>query len=345
MVVVIIAGGSGTRLWPLSTKSYPKHLLSLTNDKSLLQNTYERVSMVTSNDKIYVVTEASHSDHVAQHLPLVPAKNIIIEPARRGTASCVVLALSRIAKDFAEDQPVLFLWADHIVRNSDGFASSVLRAATIAQEQRKLVFMGIDPSYPSTGFGYMKMGKQLGNWQGVYEFDSFKEKPNAALARQYFDSGKYLWNTGYLTGMRSDFVSSLKQHNKSFFEAYQNLYSSTSKTENDVYLGLENDAIDYALSERISSALLVLGTFDWADLGSFADLHSVSLQDDSGNHMHGSSVYLDGVTNSYVRNDTDTPVAVIGLDGVVVVNTPNGLLVSNRNHAQRVGEIAKQIQK
>ncbi|MGH7193103.1 MAG: sugar phosphate nucleotidyltransferase, partial [Candidatus Saccharimonadales bacterium] len=203
MIVVIIAGGSGTRLWPLSTHNYPKHLLKLTNEKSLLQNTYARVSKLTGPDRIFVVSEASHSDHVIKQLPDVPKDNILIEPARRGTASCFLLALDAIRQRGLDDQAIFFLWSDHIVRDQRGFVTTAQHAGELAEKTGKIVFVGIEPTYPSTGLGYMEKGDRLQNgFKNAFELKQFVEKPDKPTATHYFRSGDYLWNTGYLIATR-----------------------------------------------------------------------------------------------------------------------------------------------
>src|SRR5436190_4567550 len=157
MVIVIIAGGSGTRLWPLSTTDYPKHLLKLTNDRSLLQNTYDRVKDLSKD--ILVITEKTHSRHVYMQLhQLILKGNILAEPARRGTASCFILALSEIKKRKLPNQAVIFLWADHLINDQKGFQEAVSQSAKLAEETDKLVFTGVKPTYPATGFGYMQKG-------------------------------------------------------------------------------------------------------------------------------------------------------------------------------------------
>lgn len=341
VIVIIIAGGSGTRLWPLSTKDYPKHLLKLTNDKSLLQNTYGRVKSLT--DDIFVVSEASHIEHVYKQLPEVPHKNIIVEPARRGTASCVIFALSELKKREFPDQPVLFLWADHLIRDKREFVVIAKQAAKLAETHGQLVFMGVEPSYPSTGFGYIQKGERLKNgFKNVFKLKQFVEKPDRATAEHYFQCGEYLWNTGYLTGTIQAFERELKQRAPRLWSGYQTLLKS-SKPEKE-YLDFASEPIDTALSEHIPDALVVPGTFDWVDVGSFHDLHGISHQDDDGNHTIGDNIELERVSNSYVRNEQNLPLAVIGLDNVAVVATKNGVLVTNKTYAQKVGDISKRLQ-
>ncbi len=344
MIVVIIAGGSGTRLWPLSTADYPKHLLALTNERSLLQNTVDRARELS--DTIFVITEKSHAKFVHQQLPDIPAKRILAEPARRGTASCFLLALSEIKKRKLPDQAIFFFYADHIIQDSKAFHKTVITAAQLAESEQKLVFVGVKPTYPSTGLGYIFQGKKVRGKSGrAHNLRQFVEKPDKKTAELYFKDGRYLWNSGYLTGTLTTFERAFREHAPRLWNGYQELNSAIlPSTRKRYYLHFVSEPIDTALSEHIPDALTVTGSFDWADVGSFSDLHGVSEQDKTGNYINGEQIELDSVTNSFVRNDTDVPVAVIGLDDVAVIATENGILVTKKADAQKVGDISKRLQ-
>lgn len=343
MIVVIIAGGSGTRLWPLSTPDYPKHLLSINGDsKSLLQNTYERVRGMS--DHVYVVTEASHADHVTEQLSELPKDAFIIEPARRGTASCTVAVLAHLTDRHDHDEPIVVVWADNYIRDTAGFEHSFEVAAEVSKKQNRVVLVGIEPDYPATGFGYIKKGEVFDEQAFVFNVDTFKEKPDFETASRYIKSGKYLWNCGYFVGSINTFKSKMKTYAPNLLANYNDLFAaSTAQEYEEVYLGFENNAIEYAFNEKVDDLLVVPATFDWMDLGSFADIHKAVVSDEAGNHVSGESVEIDGVENSYVHNSEDKPIAVIGLDNVVVVNTPHGILVARKDLSQKVGEVSKRI--
>ena len=342
---MIIAGGSGTRLWPLSTPEYPKHLLKINgSQKSLVQNTYERVKDVSS--AVYVITEQSHAHHIKEQLHELADDHFLIEPARRGTASCILAGIAQLTKKHDADEPIAFLAADHYIRDVKGFAYTFKQAAAISQKERRIVLVGIEPDYPATGFGYIQKGALFDEKRLVFEVHSFKEKPEHRLAQQYLKSGNYLWNSGAFVGSANTFMDKMKHYSPGLFHAYQKLHEAkTEKAFNEQYLALENVAIDYALIERVEDLLVIPAAFDWMDLGSYTDLHKAVESDEAGNHIHGGSVELDGVTNSFVQNHEDKPVAVIGLDGVVVVNTPNGIVVARKDMAQRVGDVSKRFKK
>lgn len=345
MIIVIIAGGSGTRLWPLSTQDYPKHLLNLTNDRSLLQNTYDRVRELS--DDIFVITEKSHSKYVSQQLPELPGRRILAEPARRGTASCFVLALSEIRRRRLPNQAVFFLWADHLVKDTKAFKQAAKQSAELAETEKKLVFMGVKPAYASTGFGYIQRDKKpKHSHRDVYELKQFVEKPDAKTAQLYFKAKSYLWNTGYLTGTIETFEREFRQQSPRLWNDYRNLLNTKlPMNRRRLYMDFVSEPIDTALSEHVPDGLVMVGKFDFADVGSFHDLHGVSLQDKTGNHLNGKHIELEKVTDSYVRNETDTPVAVIGLSDIAVIATENGILVTNKADAQKVGDISKRLQK
>ena len=335
MIVVIIAGGSGTRLWPLSTPNFPKHLLSLADENSLLQNTYDRVRELTEPNHIFVVSEASHAEHVKAQLADVPCDNILIEPGRRGTASCFLYAMRAIRAAGLPNQAVFFLWADHVIRDKKGFSNTAKLAAGLAESERQLVFVGVEPTYASTGLGYMEKGVAMPGCPGAgYRLVQFVEKPDHARAVGYLKSGNYLWNTGYLISTIDSLEREITMHAPGLWENYQKLLQADDFDQ--TYLGFEPAPIDTALSERVTDAIVVSGAFDWLDVGSFADLHEASDSNEQGNHFRGKHIYEDEVENAYVRNEEDKPVVVIGLDNIVVVNTPHGVLVARKDLSQRV---------
>ena len=341
MIVVIIAGGSGTRLWPLSTPDYPKHLLKVGGDElSLLQNTYKRAKRLT--DRIYVVSEAGHIDHVRGQLPELSDEAFIVEPARRGTANCIVASLVHVSKQADADEPIAILSADHYIRDIDGFVHSFKTASETSKQTGRIVLVGVEPDYPATGFGYIEKGDLFDEKTFVFNVNSFKEKPDYNTAINYLASGHYLWNCGYFVGSINTFKSAMEQHSSELFGNFHRLNETNSDNYKDTYLSFESNSIDYALIEKVPDLLVVPASFDWMDLGSFGDLHKAVDSDDKGNHIHG-KVESEDLTNSFVQNHEDKPVAVIGLDNVVVINTPSGILVARKDLAQKVGDISKRF--
>lgn len=345
MITVIIAGGSGTRLWPLSTPSYPKHLLKLTGERTLLQTAYDRASRL--GDKIYVVTEASHAEHVKQQLPDLPDNAFLIEPGRRGTAHCIIFALDTIARHHDKDEPVAFIHSDHHVRDIDGFARSFGVAAKASTLKRAIALIGIEPTYAATGFGYIERDEAIDSDSGVYMVQSFKEKPDRDTAQRYIDSGKYLWNCGYFVGSVNTFTNEMAAcapELKANFDKLAAIDQVGSDEYSQTYLAFDNQVIDVALIEKSNNLLVVSASFDWMDIGSFKDLHDNVAQDEHGNYFKGDAIHPIDVSNVYVRNEESKPIAVIGLDNIVVVNTPDGILVARKDVSHLAGEVAKKLQ-
>lgn len=345
MIVCIIAGGSGTRLWPLSTPEYPKHLLRVNGDKtSLLQNTYERSKKIA--DHVYVITESGHAHHIKDQLPELSDDNFVVEPARRGTASCIVAALSHVASRHDVDEPIAVLSADHYIRDIVGFAHSFRVAEEASKAEKRIVLVGVEPDHPAVGFGYIQKDRIFDEESLVYDVDSFKEKPDYDTALEYVKSGKYLWNCGYFVGSVSTFTEIMKTKAPELYKNFEILQNTkTPEKYKEAYLAFENDTIDYALIEKVDNLLVVPASFDWMDLGSYADLHKAVGADAEGNYVGSGDVELADVENSYVENHEEKPVVVIGLDNVVVINTKDGILVARKDLSQKVGEVAKKIAK
>ena len=344
MITVIIAGGSGTRLWPLSTSDYPKHLLKLTGDRSLLQSAFDRANKV--GETVYVVTEASHSDHVKNQLPELPDENFLIEPGRRGTGNCIVFALDVISRRHDHDEPIAFVHSDHHIRDMEGYVRSLQIAAEASTNSNKVTLIGIEPTFPSTGFGYIERDGGVENSDDAYNISSFKEKPDFETAKAYVHAGNYLWNCGYFVGSVNTFLSEIRDVSPELQESFDKLASVGEVLDgqyNETYLSFPDLVIDYALAEKSNNLAVVPANFDWMDIGSFKDLHEANESNEDGNFFKGKAIYDDEVENVYIQNDEEKPVVVIGLDNVVIVNTPNGILVARKDLSQRVKDAVAKI--
>lgn len=341
MIVVIIAGGSGSRLWPLSTPDYPKHLLKINgSDRTLLQATFDRARPAAN--AVYVASEASHIAHVREQLPELSPDAFIVEPARRGTANCIIATLAKVAALHGDDEPVAFIHADHFIRDAEGFQRSLSLAAEVSARERRLVLIGVEPDYPATGFGYIQKDGVLSEQPLVFNVHSFKEKPDRQTAQTYLSSGNYLWNCGYFVASPATFRETMQRYAPDLFANYQRLAAVPQAGYEQAYLALESIAIDYALIEKAENLLVLPAAFDWMDLGTFADIYKVATCDERGNSVVGRAE-LEQVSNSLVQNTTNKPVAVIGVDNIVVINTPDGLLVVPKDLSGKVGEVSKRL--
>ncbi len=345
MITVIVAGGSGTRLWPLSTSSNPKQLLALTNERSMVQNTYERARLLSQ--EVYIVPDISHAEALKAQLPEVDDDHFVVEPGRRGTANCIVAALAHIAKRHDVNEPIAFIHADHHIRDLEGFVLSFQEASAASVAQGEITLIGIEPTYPATGFGYIERGRRLeGIEDGIFRVKSFKEKPDFAMANAYVKSGRYLWNCGYFIGSVSIFLKEMALYAASLKANYDKLLGARNEKEyQETYLAFNAESIDVALIEKSPSLIVVPARFDWMDVGNFKDLHEANQSDEHNNYFRGSNIHDIEVENVYIRNEEpEKPIAVIGLDNVVIVNTKDGILVARKDLSSRVGEIAKALQ-
>lgn len=345
MITVIIAGGSGTRLWPLSTPKKPKQLLNLISERTMVQQAYDRALKL--GDTIYVVTEASHADALREQLPELEAGAFLTEPGRRGTAHCIIFALDYISRNHDNTEAVAFIHSDHNVRDVDGFVRSFVSAARVSSEKHEIVLIGIEPTFAATSFGYIQRDGVIDENTGVYNVESFKEKPDYDTALQYLSSGNYLWNCGYFVGSVDVFLNEMRKSSPELsanFDKLASIAQHSSNEYNQAYLALDNQVIDIALIEKASKLAVVSASFDWMDIGNFKDLHDVVAKDEIGNYAKGDNVYVIDVENSYIRNEEPgKPVAVIGLDNIVVVNTPDGILVVRKDMSAKCGDIAKKL--
>lgn len=348
MIVLIVAGGSGTRLWPLSVPEYPKHLLNIVGEKTLLQNTFQRAKRITSIDKIYISTEASHSDHVISQLPEIDESQVIIEPARRGTMPCITNALQIIAKKHGEDEPIASIWADQHIRAESAFAETFEYAGKVSEKYGRITLIGIEPESPSIKYGYIEKDGRVPDEAFLHSVNSFKEKPDHGTAQSYLASGNYLWNAGYFVAPYKVFKNSIAKYSDGHWtEQLDKIASVNSLDEaNEIYLDYKDEAIDTALIENVPDLMVVPGTFDWADVGSFDDVHRISPQDEEGNTINGENIHIVESQEVYVRNhDRTKPVAVVGVDNIVVINTENGVLVMRTDQSQLVKKAVAMLPK
>lgn len=340
MIVVIIAGGSGTRLWPLSTPSYPKQLIRLNGGESLLQSTATRARQLSKD--IYVLSVADYTPHIKKQIPDISDDQLIIEPARRGTANCIAAALAHLEGKHDPTEPIIFMHTDHYIRDTRGFEYCFKIAGHVSRTQNRIVLVGVEPDHPSTAFGYIKKGSLLDQELLAYGVRAFEEKPAFDLAKKYVKTGNYLWNCGYFVGSLDSFRKAMDAHAPELAKTYKKLRAAkTAASYKKTYLGLKDEVIDRALMEKVKDLLVIPASFDWMDIGSYGDLHKAVDSDERGNHIHGKHVALAEVENAFVQNHDDRPLAVIGLDNIVVINTKDGILVARKDLSQKVGEVSK----
>ena len=342
--VVILAGGTGTRLWPRSREKLPKHLLALHGKQSLLQSTFERVNRLT--DDVYVVTERSQVDRIHEQLPALATERFIIEPARRGTASALGLA----ALVIAERDPkatMLSVHADHYLGNDeDAYLRTLEAEAHWAESAGSLVTVGLRPPYASTAFGYIQVGSPLGReTPPVYRVVRFVEKPDLKTAEGFLASGSYLWNLGLFSWPVEVLFDEMAKHAPGLFTGLELVRRAREDRQFDqadgAYRTLPVEAIDYAVMERTENLLVVGAAFEWHDIGSWADLHDILQQDDAGNFVEGDSVMID--SKNCMIHSPKKLVAAVGLEDMVVIETDDAILICPKARSQDVKLIVERL--
>ena len=334
---VILAGGSGTRLWPLSRELYPKQFLKLIGDKTMLQHTLARLDGLPHEAPVIVCNE-EHRFVVAEQCRLegVTPGAIVLEPARRNTAPAVALAGLRAMRDGA-DPVLLVLAADSHVDDADAFRGAIRRAVPFA-EQGKLMVFGASPTHPEPGYGYIRHGAASAD-PCVAEVAAFTEKPSKALAERYVAEGGYSWNCGMFLFRASAFLDELRTFREDIVAACTAALADETRDLGFVrpgkaFLDCPADSVDYAVMERTRNAMVVATDMGWADIGSWDALAAIVPRDDAGNALRGDVIALD--TRNSVLQSNDRLVAALGLKNVVVVETSDAVLVADRKRAQDV---------
>ncbi|MFO7338281.1 MAG: mannose-1-phosphate guanylyltransferase/mannose-6-phosphate isomerase [Lysobacteraceae bacterium] len=338
LVPVLLSGGSGTRLWPLSREAYPKQFLPLVGNESMLQETWRRVAELAGAAPLVVANE-EHRFMVAEQLRQAGARPaaILLEPVGRNTAPAIAVAALQATAD-GGDPLLLVLPSDHAVRDREGFHRAV-RAASAAAGQGRLVTFGIVPTGPETGYGYIKAAPG----DGVRPVERFVEKPDAETARAYVASGEYFWNSGMFLFRASRYLEELERFRPDILAACRRAFAGASRDadfvrlEREAFAASPSDSIDYAVMEKTGAASVLPVDVGWNDVGSWSALWEVAEHDAEGNAHHGDVVAL-GCRNTYAWTDRRL-VALIGLEDVVVVDTDDALLVAHRDRVQEVKDV------
>ena len=339
MKTIILAGGSGSRLWPLSREEYPKQLLTLEKEESLLQKTFRRVSKFSKISDIVTITNIKHYSDIKLQLNQINNSNIVIgEPFGRNTLPAIASTLQYFISQKCEDDIVLVVPSDHLISNIDAFNKTVEEGKKFA-EDGYIVTFGIKPTYPETGYGYIKTATPLNNG---YKVERFVEKPNIATAQQYLDSGNYYWNGGIFMGKISTFFDEFKKYIPEIFTNLEELdFSNSTKIQYSVYEKMPSISIDYAIMEKSNKIALIELQSDWNDLGSWQSLYNVRKKDENGNVLTG-KVVVDNVKNSFIYSQKEV-VAVSSLENIILVETEDAIMACKLNESQNVKKLYEKL--
>jgi mannose-1-phosphate guanylyltransferase len=340
MYILILAGGTGTRLWPMSRSSMPKQLLDLTGTQTMMQATVNRVLPLVPVERIFVASNREYGPIIKNQIPDLPRQNIIEEPSGKNTAPCIGMATAHMPE---KNQVMASLHADHFIADEEGFRQALLAAAEVAQ-QGYLVTLGIQPDKPETGYGYVQRGDELGNFNGhsVYQAARFLEKPDAATAEKFLASGEYYWNSGIFIWQISTLQTAFQEHMPEFAAQLDDLSRAIEAGQpiDEIWAKIQPQSIDVGIMEKAGKVAVVPVDVGWNDVGGWRAIHEINTPhtDDNGNVAFGAEhVAVD--TRGTLVQGRGRLIATIGLDDIVIVDTDDALLVCAKDRAQDVKEI------
>jgi len=346
IVPVILSGGSGTRLWPLSRKQYPKQYLPLAGDNTMLQETILRLNGLDNLADPIIVCNADHRFLVAEQCQQIGIKNstILLEPVGRNTAPAIAAAALQSLKD-SDGSMLLVLSADHVIQDINAFHEAINIASQQVQSG-KLATFGIVPTNANTGYGYIKSSKENSN--GAHKVEEFVEKPNLKTAQTYLEQGNYLWNSGMFMFKADVLIDELTTHSSDIVNSVNNAINNATqdldfiRLDKQAFESSPSDSIDYALMEKSDNVIVVPLDAQWNDIGAWPALYDIGTKDSQGNVIKG-DVITQGTTNTYINADHHM-VAAIGVDNLIIIDTPDATFIATQDKAQEVKSIVESLQ-
>ena len=349
LIPVILSGGSGTRLWPVSREANPKPFMRVGDGQSLLKKTFERASSLPAATDVVTVTNREYLFKTRDEYGGDTTGTFILEPFGRNTAPALALAALHVEARHGADTVLLVLPADHLIQDQAAFAADVAVAEGLAR-RGMLVTFGIRPDRPETGYGYIEMGQAIGEGPGFHA-TRFVEKPYLELAQKYVDAGNYVWNSGMFCFTVGRLLEAFESHQAELLEAARACWQSSTERagldsriveiEAESFGHLADISIDFAVMEKAANVAVVPARFDWSDIGSWNAIHQAVTSDASGNSVVGEAILID-VSNSYIQTEGRL-VAAVGMHNVVIVDTPDALLVADRSRSQDVKKVVDQL--
>ncbi|HUI31850.1 MAG TPA: mannose-1-phosphate guanylyltransferase [Candidatus Acidoferrales bacterium] len=348
---LIMAGGIGSRIWPKSREATPKQFQNIFGSRTLYQRAYDRISKIVPPQNIFVVTNQIHCSVAAEQITEIPKRNIIGEPVGRSTAPCIAAAASAISS-ITDNAVMVVLPSDHLISQEENYINQMKEAIRLAEKHRALVTIGIRPTYPETGYGYIQFNKNEENSDitvhGGHRVIAFKEKPDSATAVKFLESGDYLWNSGMFIWRIDVILEELKknlEHFSDFDPQMKESYGQASfaAVVNDFYSRVKSISIDYAVMEKSDNVLTIPSNFSWSDVGSWDEIYRLSDVDSSGNAFKGNVVSVRS-RNNLVWAD-DKVVTIVEAEDLVVVETKDSILICKKGKSQSVKDVVDILRK
>jgi len=350
MYAVIMAGGKGTRFWPKSREKMPKHLLDIMSERTIIQETVDRIAPVIPVENILIVTGLSHADELMKQVPHIPVENILIEPVGRNTAPCIGLAALHIKRK-SPDGVMAVLPADHLINDSDRFRKILSCAAEMAGRGDYLLTIGIPPAFPETGYGYIEKGKLIDTAKGenIFEVKSVREKPALEQAKAFLAKGGFYWNSGMFVWRVDTILHAIEKLLPDIYTGLLQIEDAIGTDQekemvDHVYREIKPISIDYGVMEKADNVLLVRGDFGWSDVGSWDTLWEVSNKDSNGNAVHGKGLFVGVEARNSLVHSPRKLVTLVGVEDLIVVETEDSLLICKRGCSQDVKKAVETLQ-
>lgn len=338
---VIMAGGIGSRFWPLSQKEKPKQFIDiLSSGKSMIRDTYERFLPLVPKENILILTNTAYRDMVMEHIPDIDPKQVLCEPLKRNTAPCIAYATHHIYS-LNKNAVMVVTPSDHYIGNKALFNTSINDCFEMAEKESVIMTIGIRPTRPETGYGYIQLGKN--NAGSIYKVKTFTEKPDIEMAKVFLESDEFLWNSGMFIWSCDTILEAFELYTpniNSVFREGEKFYNTPNEQEfvNKVFSSCESISIDYAVMEKAKNVYVYDANFVWSDIGAWKSLYEHMEKDDNSNAVDSKNIKLFNTKDSIIKSDSDKPIVIDGLEGYVVIDNEKGLLIcplSNENKIRR----------
>lgn len=349
---VIMAGGVGSRFWPMSRKKFPKQFLKLFGERSMIQQTVDRIRPVVPDERVLIITNEAYIPIIQEQLPDIPRENIFGEPIAKNTAPCVGLA-AKIIEDRDPGSVMFVLPSDHLIADEEEYQNVMMSAAKAADSNQSLVTIGITPSHPETGYGYIQFDESSSSEfeeHRAHSVKQFTEKPDKDTAESFLKSGDYLWNSGMFIWRTDVIIDQMNKHLPAVSNHFDVIDESAAKTADNRYQQLytfydrcESISVDYGVMERADQVDVVPGDFGWNDVGSWLAVYELNDKDEYGNVTNAEYTSLIETKNSYVKTSGDKLIALVGLEDVAVIETEDAILVCNLNETQDVKQVVNSL--
>ena len=343
---ILMAGGVGSRFWPVSTEQFPKqfHDMLGTGD-TLLQKTFQRLNKLIPTENIFILTNEKYNDLVLQQLPQVKQRQVVLEPAMRNTAPCILYASLKIQKE-NPDAVMIVAPSDHWIEDEDAFSQNVQQAFQFCEQNDALMTLGIKPTFPNTGYGYIECGNASA--ENISEVIQFREKPDYETAKQFLSQGNFLWNAGIFMWSATSVINAFKKNQPELFEHFNKgieTYNTAAEAEfiEENYAKAENISVDYAIMESSKNVYVIPATFDWNDLGTWGSLYDKLDKDQNQNAVVNAKTLVEDASGNMIRTAKEKVVIVDGLNDYIIVDKDEVLLIFPKTKEQDIKKVLQKV--